>query len=201
MNYYIADCHFGHSSALSFDRRPFADVQQMEQTMVERWNGTVHNNDTVYILGDFCWGKAEEWLRLLRKLKGQKVLIQGNHDLKEYPEELRREFLDIQPYMEISDYSQKGRPRRVILSHYPMLLYKHSCYGKYCMLCGHVHVSAENDILEKWIRELREIRQNGPKTDGLSLGQVYNVGCMMPWMDYTPRTLEQIVNGWEQFHQ
>ena len=22
---------------------------------------------------------------------------------------------------------------------------------------------------------------------------MYNVGCMMPWMDYTPRTLDEII--------
>ena len=23
--------------------------------------------------------------------------------------------------------------------------------------------------------------------------RMFNVGCMMPWMDYTPRTLDQII--------
>ena len=23
---------------------------------------------------------------------------------------------------------------------------------------------------------------------------MYNVGCMMPWMNYTPRTLDEIIN-------
>lgn len=42
------------------------------------WNATVRKNDTVYILGDFCWGKADEWLRIIRQLNGTKVLIEGN---------------------------------------------------------------------------------------------------------------------------
>ena len=25
--------------------------------------------------------------------------------------------------------------------------------------------------------------------------RAYNVGCMMPWMNYTPRTIEQIIEG------
>lgn len=24
-----------------------------------------------------------------------------------------------------------------------------------------------------------------------------NVGCMMPWMDYTPRTLDEIIEAWK----
>ena len=34
MNYYIADTHFGHANILRFDQRPFADVYQMEETIV-----------------------------------------------------------------------------------------------------------------------------------------------------------------------
>lgn len=62
MNYYIADTHFGHNNILHIDRRPFADIYQMEETMVMLWNATVRKKDTVYILGDFCFGKADEWL-------------------------------------------------------------------------------------------------------------------------------------------
>ena len=85
MNYYLADCHFGHTAVLKFDHRPFADVQQMEESMVMLCSAAVQKGDTVYILGDFCWGKKDEWIRILRRLNGQKVLIQGNHDLKQYP--------------------------------------------------------------------------------------------------------------------
>ena len=80
MNYYIADCHFGHKNILRFDQRPFADPYQMEETMIMLWNAAVRKEDTVYILGDFCWGKADEWLRILRQLNGSKVLIEGNHE-------------------------------------------------------------------------------------------------------------------------
>ncbi len=197
-NFYIADCHFGHSGVLNFDHRPFADTQQMEEAMVMLWNAAVHKDDMVYILGDFCFGKADEWLRLLRKLKGCKVLIAGNHDLKQYPDEVRNQFEDIVPYLEVTDYSSENVARKVILSHYPIPFYKHSNNARYFMLCGHVHITAENDWLEKWTRELRAAKQNGTEMDGANRGQIYNVGCMMPWMEYTPRTLDEITRRWEQ---
>lgn len=193
MNYYIADCHFGHKGVLLMDPRPFADVEQMEETMVMLWNAAVYKTDTVYIIGDFCWGKVDEWRRILRKLNGTKVLIKGNHDLGDFPADVEAMFADIKDKLEIVDYDKKGNARKVILNHYPEMFYKHSCNEKYFMLCGHVHTTAENDWLEKWTKELQEARRNNPGFSGANCGQIYNVGAMMPWMNYTPRTLDEII--------
>jgi len=197
MNYYIADTHFGHSAILNFDHRPFADVYQMEEVMCMMWNATVQKNDTVYIIGDFCWGKKDEWLQIVRKLNGNKVLIEGNHDLSQYPPELRKEFADIKEYKEIVDVGKDGSSRHVLMSHYPMPLYKHSNNQNYYMLCGHVHNTAENEYLERWTKELR----NGTGSFFQNCGQIYNVGAMMPWMQYTPRTLDEIIKRWEKHHR
>ena len=68
-NLYIADTHFGHGNILRFDNRPFSTVEEMELELVNRWAMAVEPKDTVYILGDFCWGKEDEWLRILSQLK------------------------------------------------------------------------------------------------------------------------------------
>jgi calcineurin-like phosphoesterase family protein len=53
-----ADSHFGHAKSLSFIQpdgsplRPFDSVEEMDETMVERWNATVGKKDTIYHLGD-----------------------------------------------------------------------------------------------------------------------------------------------------
>lgn len=194
MNYYIADTHFGHSAILRFDHRPFADVQQMEEVIVMNWNASVRPSDTIYILGDFCWGKKDEWLRILRKLMGNKVLIKGNHDLREYPPELKKMFVDIKDYKEIVDNGYGSEGHKVILSHYPIPFYKHANNAKYFMLHGHVHNTTENVILQRWLAELRE-----RPADGAGIGQVINVGCMMPWMAYTPRTLDEIIHNHSKY--
>ena len=189
MNYYIADCHFGHSGILTHDQRPFENVGQMERVMVANWNAVVRPKDTVYILGDFCWGDAEAWFGLLKRLNGKKVLVKGNHDLTEYPEELKAKFEKICDYEEIHDDG-----RRVILSHYPILFYKRSHNPKYVMLCGHVHVSKENDYLEQFIRAMKTpATEEDVDAHSHNCAQIYNVGAMMPWMDYTPRTLDEII--------
>jgi calcineurin-like phosphoesterase family protein len=201
MNFYIADCHFGHKNILHFDNRPFADLEQMEEVMVMLWNASVRKGDCVYILGDFCWGKADEWLRLVKQLNGQKVLIEGNHDLGQYPAELKNQFADIAPFKEIVDNGRDNSGRKVLLSHYPQMFYKHANNPKYYMLCGHVHTTAENDLLEKWTKELRDAYRSGFGTHAANCGQIYNVGCMLPWMQYCPRTLDEIIKRWDEHHQ
>lgn len=200
MNFYIADCHFGHKNILRFDNRPFADLHQMEEVMVMLWNATVRKGDTVYILGDFCWGKADEWLRIIRQLNGIKVLIIGNHDLSTFPAELKNQFADITPFKEIVDNGKDNSGRKVLLSHYPMPFYKRANNDKYYMLCGHVHNTAENQILEQLIQEFRSNSTSFSSAHAANCGQIYNVGCMMPWMEYTPRTLDEIITRWDRFH-
>jgi calcineurin-like phosphoesterase family protein len=80
-----ADTHFGHAKSLSFIRpdgealRPFSSCEEMDETMVERWNAKVGKRDTIYHLGDVVIPRAS--LKILDRLNGRKILIRGNHDL------------------------------------------------------------------------------------------------------------------------
>ena len=47
MNYYISDLHIGHENILRFDNRPFADVNEMNNKLIENWNARVRSDDTV----------------------------------------------------------------------------------------------------------------------------------------------------------
>lgn len=183
-NFYIADTHFGHENVLKYDKRSFAGLGEMEVVLIENWNRAVTDTDAVYILGDFIWGKGQsKWLKLTERLRGRKVLIRGNHDLEreQMSTELLARFEAVADYLEIAD---KGR--HVTLCHYPIAFY-HGSYQANCyMLCGHVHRTRENDYLEELRRRMRGDPQAGQ-------GNIYNVGCMMPYMNYTPRTLDEIV--------
>lgn len=186
MNYYISDLHFGHGNIIKFDQRPFATVEEMTHVLIRNWNSTVTNQDTVYILGDFCWGKEPDWIGILDKLNVNKVLIRGNHDLKNMSVNLKSKFADIKDYKEIDDNG-----RTVIMCHYPILAYKHSFDPNTFMLFGHVHNNTrESHLITQFIKQ---IRQNcAEKFD--NRGQLINVGCMMPWMDYIPRTLDYLID-------
>ena len=53
----------------------------MEQKLIENWNCKVSSEDTVYILGDFCFKMdKKQAINILKQLNGNKVLIIGNHD-------------------------------------------------------------------------------------------------------------------------
>lgn len=90
--FYIADYHFGHANVIRFDKRPFNSAEEMDKTMIDNWNDVVGKDDTVYILGDFCWNTEERWIEILDQLNGKKVLIRGNHDLKTMSQQLRSKF-------------------------------------------------------------------------------------------------------------
>lgn len=187
MNRYIADTHFSHSNIIRFDSRPYDSVEEMNEDLIKNWNKKVKDGDTTYILGDFCWGKEPEWIEILDKLKGNKVLIRGNHDLKNMSRTLKDKFLYIKDRHEISDFGKK-----IIMSHYPELAYKSSYNENVFMLHGHVHFRTNEAVLvRKWVRELQENCSN----DWDNKGQIINVGCMLPEMDYTPRTLMEILQA------
>lgn len=185
--YYIADMHCGHKNVIKFDSRPFKSVGEMDKALINNWNSVVDNLDAVYILGDFCWDKEDRWIEVLKQLKGKKYLILGNHDLKRLTPKVKGYFSGIYDYREIKDNG-----RRVILCHYPIPFYKNDYNPDVYHLYGHIHVTIENDFMEK-IKKM--IQEEDTRDRGKHMCQFYNVGCMMPWMGYTPRTLDEIIEG------
>jgi calcineurin-like phosphoesterase family protein len=82
--WFTADQHYDHTSIISYTGRPFANKEEMNETIIKRYNKVVKDGDTVYFLGDLSMYYDEtDWLKLARyiqQLKGRKILIQGNHD-------------------------------------------------------------------------------------------------------------------------
>ena len=54
-NLYISDLHIFHNNVLSFDNRPFKDMDEMIDEIIKRWNNAVEPCDHVYVLGDMFW--------------------------------------------------------------------------------------------------------------------------------------------------
>ena len=176
--FYISDWHYGHSNIIAFDNRPFTDVQQMNEALVDNWNQAVSSGDIVYVLGDMFWCKASEAVPVLRSLNGQKFLVKGNHD-RCGSADFDKQFVKISEYMEVDDNG-----RKVVLCHYPIVCFKNHFYGWY-HLYGHVHTSFEANMMEH-DRYLMEELYGKPCP-------MFNVGAMMPYINYTPRTLDEIL--------
>ena len=78
--FFTSDLHFGHVNIIDYCDRPFSDVDDMNDALVQRWNWMVGPADTVFVLGDVAMGKLDDSLKHVERLNGDKYLIPGNHD-------------------------------------------------------------------------------------------------------------------------
>ena len=133
-NFFIADTHFGHEKIIMMCDRPFDSVKDMEYGLIEKWNKKVSDEDTVYMLGDFCFKLSkEDAIRILKQLNGKKILIKGNHDRYVGQRDFDNCFDGIYDYYQITENGQQ-----IILSHYPIIDFAGMYYGAK-MIYGHVH--------------------------------------------------------------
>ena len=181
MIFYTADLHFGHENVIKFCNRPFSDIEEMNEALIKNWNSVVTENDTVYIVGDFCYRSAFTMKPVLMRLKGTKHLITGNHDhvwLKSIkPDDF---FASISPLMEIADGDNI-----VVLCHYPMLCWNRSNHGS-IHIHGHIHNNLHRDENGFIFSVLRDIK-------------AYNAGVDVN--GYVPVTLEQLKENKEKFYK
>jgi calcineurin-like phosphoesterase family protein len=134
MDWFTSDTHFGHANVIKYCARPFADVEEMNRTMIERWNVRVKPEDTVYHLGDFAMGPVTEFAQYARALNGRKILVLGNHD---------RGFRTMRD-VGFDEVYRKDIYKGVFLRHHPQTDHL-DALGFKVQFCGHVH--------EKWLRK------------------------------------------------
>lgn len=177
---YIADMHFDDEDIIAYDNRPFDSVDEMNETLIDNWNRVVASDDLTWILGDFCSGDADRWAGHLSRLNGRKALIVGNHDSPETVDALKSMFEDVAEYREINDGS-----RHVVLCHYPIIGF-HDHYFGWIHLYGHVHSSYEWNVTEHAKRLLKKLYVRD------DICRMANTGAMLPCMNYTPRSLDEL---------
>lgn len=77
--HFYSDPHYGHANIIEHAHRPFADVDDMNAELEERYRAAVGPNDHVLWFGDCAW-TGFDLKALLSRLPGRKSLIIGNHD-------------------------------------------------------------------------------------------------------------------------
>ena len=179
MKFYISDLHIGHKRCLDkdFDNRPFSNMEEMTQTIITNWNSVVSTHDDVYVLGDMFWNNNEA-PDVLRQFKGNIFLVCGNHD--RVNSEMTKRFVWVKDYVEIKDNG-----RHVVLCHYPIAHWRNADYGT-IHLYGHIHSGRDSRPFDEYKEIMKQ--RNIPY-------ECYNVGCMLPYMNYTPRTLDEIIQS------
>jgi calcineurin-like phosphoesterase family protein len=127
MIWFTADTHFGHANIIKYCNRPFSNVKEMDEEIINRWNVTIKSNDIVYHLGDFSMGDPRKYYS---QLNGTVYIIPGSHD-----KDLKK--LDSK-FILLPLYTLKYNKELFILCHYALRTFYHSYYGTF-QLYGHSH--------------------------------------------------------------
>lgn len=139
MIYFTADCHFGHNRIIEYCERPFSNVHIMDQVIFDRINEVVGVDDTLYILGDFCF-RGKKPIEYRSRIVCQDVHVcLGNHDKRnDYKDDLQG-FSSVQEVKEIIYCNQ-----RIFLSHYAHRTWPASHKGSFHCY-GHTHSKLDGE--------------------------------------------------------
>lgn len=149
--FFTSDTHFGHANIIKYCNRPFSDVEEMDRAMISRWNECVRPHDTVYHLGDFCFGGPENADRYFRSLNGliHVIAVPWHHDRSWLPRDLDNpDYVSKQGHsvwlhlceclMRNYEYGDDKYPKSIHMSHYPLASWEAKFHGGW-HLYGHVH--------------------------------------------------------------
>lgn len=138
--FFTADTHFFHKNIIKYCGRPFENVQEMNDDLIEKWNHKIPKDATVFHLGDVSMTASPKMLDdLLHRLNGTKYLVIGNHEKNALQKEyLRKHWVGIYDIAEITIENQ-----RIFMCHYPMIVWNGSHRGAW-QLFGHVHGGLSN---------------------------------------------------------
>jgi len=137
MDFFTADTHFGHRGIIKYCDRPFSDVEEMDRSMIERWNSVVQPRDMVYHLGDFAFCHPDRAVEIIHKLHGRIHLLRGNHDKTANHPKVRNKFEWIKD-MHTYHQTWQGEKVRAVLCHYALRRWNKRHYGSW-HLYGHSH--------------------------------------------------------------
>lgn len=149
--WFTADTHFGHENIIKYCQRPFLSpaeaaavrgnsrtklrlsaetVHRHDEDLLTAINSRVAEHDTLWVLGDFCWGGLQEAKVYRNRIRCRNVhLVWGNHDHRS----IRPAFTEA-----IEQGMIRIDGQEVWLNHYPMRSWNKSFHGSW-HLYGHVH--------------------------------------------------------------
>ena len=138
--YIISDTHFNHTNIIKYCNRPFKDINEMNDAIINNWNKIVKKDDIVYHLGDFFLGSKYDLKNIVDKLNGTIYLIRGNHDR-----------LTVKSYEDCGIIVLKNAPitideYKIMLSHRP--LSDTMIRDGYINIHGHIHEKKLENIYD-----------------------------------------------------
>lgn len=140
--FFWSDLHFYHQNILKYQpNRQWADVEEMNEAIVENWNRKVPTGSTTFVLGDVALGgknRGDDVANLLRRVNSHIFLVPGNHDNYIFDHKgCMSQMRVLPPLKEISLIDGKDR-QHVVLCHFPILSWHRYAQGAW-HLFGHTH--------------------------------------------------------------
>ena len=144
MIFITSDWHFGHDIEFIYKNRGFSSVEEMGETLIEKHNSCISQNDDVFVLGDLTLGDYNKGKSCIRRLNGKLHVILGNHDTR------NRQIV----YFSLSNVVEilhakviRYKRHEFYLSHYPSLtgnLHNDDLSKMIINLYGHTHQRENN---------------------------------------------------------
>lgn len=138
---FISDTHFGSERTLRLCNRPFADVMEMDLSIMSNWNKNVSDNDIVYHAGDFSDPDEATVLWYLNNLNFKELhWTLGNHDFEQYDviKSVISECTRPIYLYESATCRVNGNSHKFIIAHEPNVT-PIKCKPGEVVLYGHVH--------------------------------------------------------------
>lgn len=143
--FFTADLHFHHHHIINFCNRPYKNVDEMNESIIENWNNKIPKTGTTFILGDVTWQALQTTEHLLDQLNGKKILITGNHD----KQSIVSYFEESYDMLGITITDEKEYKKYYVhLCHFPLAEWDRFFHGSY-HLHGHQHKSKDMRIVQK----------------------------------------------------
>jgi calcineurin-like phosphoesterase family protein len=170
MIYFTSDLHFHHKNIIKsltkWDKntpclRDFSSIEEMNFTLINNINQTIknHQEDVLFILGDFSFSRKEKDLIEIRNqiLCKNIYFVVGNHDWQFESPVIRELFTKVSTFNQLilykdytfdlydipcylKKYTEKEVLSKIELFHYPINVDIYSEY-KYLHLHGHLHTT------------------------------------------------------------
>lgn len=160
---FCADPHFGHHNMAI--NRGFQDSFYQDEQIIDNWNSVVKKRDVTYILGDVTMEKRTNY-DILDRLAGIKIVVLGNHDMKNHTRTLLEHVDHVAGCIKMSINGLN-----VMLTHIPV----HPMEFDYRLdfnIHGHIHkLVVENKLMKP-----------DPRYIGVSMEQI----------NYKPKTFEEL---------
>lgn len=143
-HHFSSDQHLGHANVLAHDRRPFATIEEHDETITQRCRPASGKGE-LWLLGDVAYRREGliAFMEAIRPHWHKIHLIRGNHD-----DRVAWQLRDLFDSASEALYLRIDKDTKVYVSHYAHRVWRNSHHGSY-----HVH-GHSHGALPRWGRSL-----------------------------------------------